>query len=52
MSDSIRVKPTHDGTYTVYQGSLALVSGLTRVQAERYEASITRRPAGILASGT
>ncbi|GJE39520.1 hypothetical protein [Methylobacterium persicinum] len=52
MSDTIRVKPTHDGTYTVYLGKLALVSGLTRVQAERYEASIVRRPAGVLANAT
>ena len=43
MSEAIRVKPTHDGTYTVYLGSLALASGLTRVQAERYEASMSRR---------
>lgn len=40
MSEFIRVKPTQDGTYTVYRGSMALVSGLTRLQAERYEASI------------
>lgn len=42
MQEVIRVKPTHDGTYTVYRGALALVSGLTRLQAERYEASIAR----------
>lgn len=42
MQEVIRVKPTHDGTYTVYRGTLALVSGLTRLQAERYEASIAR----------
>lgn len=42
MQDVIRVRPTHDGTYTVYRGALALVSGLTRLQAERYEASIAR----------
>jgi hypothetical protein len=40
MSETIRVKPTHDGTYTVYRGSRVLVSGLTRQQAERYEASL------------
>ncbi|WP_375463573.1 hypothetical protein [uncultured Methylobacterium sp.] len=47
MSEMIRVKPTHDGTYTVYRGSVALISGLTRLQAERYEAGIARseRPA-------
>ncbi|MCJ2024929.1 hypothetical protein [Methylobacterium sp. J-067] len=50
MSEAIRVKPTHDGTYTVYRGNLALVSGLTRAQAERYEASITRMQAPVLAS--
>ena len=43
MSEHIRVKPTQDGTYTVYRGTLALVSGLTRLQAERYEASIARQ---------
>lgn len=40
MSNVIRVKPTHDGTYTVYRGEAVLVSGLTRLQAERYQASI------------
>ena len=40
MSNVIRVKPTHDGTYTVYRGETVLVSGLTRLQAERYEASL------------
>jgi hypothetical protein len=43
MSELIRVKPTHDGTYTVYQGPIVLISGLTRLQAERYEASIARQ---------
>ncbi|WP_200945661.1 hypothetical protein [Methylobacterium sp. Leaf456] len=43
MSEHIRVKPTQDGTYTVYRGTLALMSGLTRLQAERYEASIAQR---------
>ena len=43
MSQTIRVKPTHDGTYTVYQGPMVLISGLTRLQAERYEASIARQ---------
>ena len=43
MSQTIRVKPTQDGTYTVYRGTLALVSGLTRLQAERYEATIGRQ---------
>jgi hypothetical protein len=40
MSQTIRVKPTHDGTYTVYRGTEVLVSGLTRLQAERYEADL------------
>ncbi|WP_430912515.1 hypothetical protein [Methylobacterium sp. sgz302541] len=43
MSETIRVKPTHDGTYTIYRGPVALISGLTRLQAERYEASIARQ---------
>lgn len=42
MQEVIRVKPTQDGTYTVYRGTMALVAGLTRLQAERYEASIAR----------
>ena len=48
MQEVIRVKPTHDGTYTVYRGTLVLVSGLTRLQAERYEASIARHPRSAL----
>ena len=36
MSELIRVKPTQDGTYTVYRGSMAL-------HAERYEASIAHQ---------
>ncbi len=46
MQNVIRVRPTHDGTYTVYRGTLALACGLTRLQAERYEASITRNLKG------
>ncbi|MFH6783848.1 MULTISPECIES: hypothetical protein [Methylobacterium] len=42
MSQIIRVKPTQDGTYTVYRGTLVLVSGLTRAQAESYEASLAQ----------
>ncbi len=42
MSHIIRVKPTQDGTYTVYRGSLVLVSGLTRAQAESYEARLAQ----------
>ncbi|MGY2052550.1 hypothetical protein [Methylobacterium sp. JK268] len=41
--DAIRVRPTHDGTYTVYRGTSVLVSGLTRAQAELYEASIIQQ---------
>ncbi|MGU3658243.1 hypothetical protein ACN9MF_04840 [Methylobacterium fujisawaense] len=43
MAEVIRVRPTHDGTYTVYRGTLALICGLTRLQAERYEASLSRQ---------
>ncbi len=43
MSDTIRVRPTQDGTYTIYRGSIVLMSGLTRLQAEQYEAAITRQ---------
>ncbi|WP_194075172.1 hypothetical protein [Methylobacterium durans] len=43
MSEMIRVKPTQDGTYTVYRGPTALIAGLTRLQAERYEATIARQ---------
>ncbi|GJE17958.1 hypothetical protein [Methylobacterium marchantiae] len=52
MSQTIHVKPTHDGTYTVYRGPMVLVSGLTRLQAELYQASISRntqRPQAALA---
>ena len=52
MTEVIRVRPTHDGTYTVYRGPLALISGLTRLQAERYEASLSRqRQSDLLAAG-
>jgi hypothetical protein len=51
MSETIRVTPTQDGTYTVYRGTIALISGLTRLQAERYEASIARQQQGLLAAG-
>jgi hypothetical protein len=50
MAKVIRVKPTHDGTYTVYRGTLALICGLTRLQAERYEASLSRQQRADLAS--
>jgi hypothetical protein len=42
-TDTIRVRPTQDGTYTVYRGTLVLVSGLTRAQAELYEATIIQQ---------
>ncbi|MBP1183320.1 hypothetical protein [Methylobacterium sp. PvR107] len=50
MAEVIRVKPTHDGTYTVYRGTLALICGLTRLQAERYEASLSRQQRADLAA--
>lgn len=43
MSQMLRVKPTDDGTYTVYRGTTVLISGLTRVQAELYEARAAGR---------
>lgn len=43
MPDMIRVRPTQDGTYTVYRGARVVKSGLTRSQAERYESSIAGR---------
>ncbi|MHC2107651.1 hypothetical protein [Methylobacterium sp. CM6246] len=52
MAEMIRVKPTHDGTYTVYRGTLALISGLTRLQAERYEASISKQRRSELAAAS
>jgi hypothetical protein len=39
----IRILPTHDGTWTVYRGSRALITGLTRLQAERYEAAMAQK---------
>ncbi|AWN35354.1 hypothetical protein DK427_06075 [Methylobacterium radiodurans] len=51
MSEMIRVRPTQDGTYTVYRGMTALISGLTRLQAERYEASIARQQQGLVSAG-
>ena len=36
----IRVLPTQDGTWTVYRGSFALITGLTRRQAERYGSKV------------
>lgn len=44
MSNVIRVKPTHDGTYTVYRGESVLVSGLTLLQAERYRENLAEEP--------
>ena len=49
MAEVIRVRPTHDGTYTVFRGTLALICGLTRLQAERYEASLSRQQRADLA---
>ena len=39
----IRVLPTHDGTWTVYRDKLALITGLTRLQAERFGATFARK---------
>jgi hypothetical protein len=39
----IRIVPTHDGTWTVYHGQMAIITGLTRAQAERYEATVAQR---------
>lgn len=52
MAEIIRVQPTQDGTYTVYRGALALISGLTRLQAERYEATISHQQRGSLLAAT
>ena len=35
---SIKIKPTHDGTYTIYRNGGAVSSGLTRVQADQLAA--------------
>jgi hypothetical protein len=35
----IRVKATHDGTYTVYRDDRVLVAGLTRQQADHFSQS-------------
>lgn len=52
MLELIRVRPTQDGTYTVYRGPIVLAAGLNRLQAERYEASLShRRETVALASG-
>lgn len=32
---SVKILPTHDGTFTVYRDGTAVASGLTRAQAER-----------------
>ena len=36
----IRVSVTHDGTYTVYRDRTAVVTGLTRQQADEFARSI------------
>lgn len=36
----IRVKATHDGTYTVYRDQTALLHGLTRAQADELATSL------------
>lgn len=35
----IRIVATHDGTWTVYRGQIAIITGLTGFQAERYKTS-------------
>jgi hypothetical protein len=43
---AIKVKPTQDGTYTIYEGGLPLASGLTRAQVDAYLAErALRQPA-------
>jgi hypothetical protein len=36
----IRIKATHDGTYTIYREREALFVGLTRTQAEEFARSV------------
>ena len=36
----VRVLATQDGTYTVYRDRLALASGLTHLQADKFALSI------------
>lgn len=43
--DALKVKPTHDGTYTIYKGAHRLASGLTRAQVDAYLADHERRRA-------
>lgn len=38
----IRIMAMPDGTWTVYRGAVAIIIGLSRLQAERYGASIRR----------
>jgi hypothetical protein len=40
---AIKVKPTQDGTYTVYEGAQPLASGLTRAQADAFLAARAKR---------
>lgn len=39
----IRILPTHDGTWTVYRGAIAIITGLSRLKAERYEAAVAQQ---------
>jgi len=39
----IRVKATHDGTYTVYRDDRVLVAGLTRQQADQFSQTLAAR---------
>jgi hypothetical protein len=40
----VRIKATHDGTYTVYRERQALLFGLTRTQAEAFARSLGEEP--------
>ena len=39
----IRVKVTHDGTYTIYRGDRVLVAGLSRQQADQFSQTLATR---------
>jgi hypothetical protein len=46
----IRILPASDGTWTVYRGVFVLIAGLTRHQAECYEAALVARKHAALRS--
>jgi hypothetical protein len=39
----IQIRPTHDGTWSVYREGRAIMVGLTRTQAEHYGAMLARQ---------